>query len=96
MRSHIRLQRRGPEIWWRVCELDDSPVVQWLPWEFPESTPIDRGGFRNRNDAKAFCLGVCWERAYHGLIPGVTVADIDAERAKLDVGRPLKKRLEAA
>lgn len=75
---------------WRLCEPDGSLCVNWAPGlehDDPEG-PLDRGGFDRRTDALAFKLGVDRWRAEKGLIPE-TVADIDAERRKLDGGRPL-------
>jgi hypothetical protein len=67
----------------RVCEADGSLCYRWVPWELPQPLPLDRGGFTCHADAVAFALGVCWERAYHGLLPEST-EDIDREREALD------------
>lgn len=73
---------------WRIVETSGWPVTCWLPGiEDDEGEPIDKGGFESKHDAELFALGVCWERAYHGLLPGMTTADVDAERAKYDTGR---------
>ena len=78
----------GDEPTYRVVELDGTPCDCWLPGcEEPESMPLDRGGFESQADAQAFALGVCWERAAHGLLPGVSVEDVDTERARLDPTR---------
>jgi hypothetical protein len=71
---------------YRLCEADGSVCVNWLPGLEPNDPegPLDRGGFEQRLDAEGFRLGVDRCRAEHGLIPGVTVADVDAERAGLD------------
>ena len=75
----------GDEPTYRVVELDGTPCDCWLPGcEEPESMPLDRGGFESQADAAGFALGVCWDRAAHGLLPGVTVEDVDTERARLD------------
>jgi hypothetical protein len=71
----------------RVCEADGSLCYRWVPWELPQPLPLDRGGFTCHADAVAFALGVCWERAYHGLLPEST-DDIDGEREALDQIRP--------
>lgn len=68
-----------------VEELTGRPCHSWLPGlELDEDRPLDRNGFDTRKDAEAFALGVCWERAYHGLLGGITTRDIDAERRELD------------
>ena len=76
----------GDEPSYRVVELDGTPCDCWLPGiENPDPEgPLDRGGFERQADAQAFALGVCWERAAHGLLPGVSVEDVDTERARLD------------
>ena len=72
---------------WRVVEEDGSAVYRWVPWEPAELEPLDRGGFEARDDAHGFALGVCYERALHGLIPGMTVEDVDVLRRRLDPER---------
>jgi hypothetical protein len=57
--------------------------------ESPEPAPLDFGGFDQRLDAQAFALGIDYERALFGLLPGVTVADVDAERHALDSARTI-------
>lgn len=71
---------------WRVLEEDGNLTRAWLPWE-AEGEPLDAGGFELREDAEAFALGVCYERALHGLIPDTTIADIDVLRRRLDRGK---------
>ena len=69
----------------RLCESDGSVCDCWLPGlEPPEPEPLDFGGFDQRLDAQAFALGIDYERALFGLLPGVTVEDVDAERHQLD------------
>jgi len=70
----------------RLCEQDGTVCDCWLPDIEPPDPEgaLDRGGFDQRLDAQAFALGVDYERALFGLLPGVTVADVDAERAQLD------------
>jgi hypothetical protein len=70
----------------RLCEESDGSVCDcWLPGlEPPEPEPLDFGGFEQRLDAQAFALGVDYERALFNLLPGVTVEDVDRERAQLD------------
>ena len=80
---------------YRVVEGDTGqPVDCWLPGiENPDCYgALDRGGFDQRQDARGFALGVDRERALHGLLPGLTVADIDAERRKLDGAHWQKRR----
>jgi hypothetical protein len=70
---------------YRLCEADGAICDCWLPGlELPEPDPLDRGGFDQRLDAEAFALGIDYERALFGLLPGVTVEDVDAERHQLD------------
>ena len=70
---------------YRLCESDGSVCDCWLPGlEPPEPEPLDFGGFDQRLDAEAFALGIDYERALFGLLPGVTVEDVDAERHQLD------------
>jgi hypothetical protein len=85
---------------YRLCESDGSVCDCWLPGlEPPEPEPLDFGGFDQRLDAEAFALGIDYERALDaeafalgidyeralfGLLPGVTVEDVDAERHQLD------------
>ena len=70
---------------YRLCEADGSVCDCWLPGlEPPEPAPLDFGGFDQRLDAQAFALGIDYERALFGLLPGVTVEDVDAERQRLD------------
>jgi hypothetical protein len=83
---------RVRELWsdepatFRIVEANGEPVTCWLPgreaddWE----GPLDRGGFEQRLDAQGFALGIDYERALFGLLPGVTVEEIDRERAQLD------------
>ena len=77
---------------YRVCEADGTPSVNWLPgYENDDPLgPLDRGGFDRLDDATAFALGVDYERAFCGLLDGVTVADIERERRRLDkyFGKP--------
>jgi len=82
----------GLRILWRVVEEGTSrPVDCWLPGlENPDPEgDLDRGGFDSKVDAEAFRLGVDWIRAEAGMLPGMTTADIDAERTRLDGNRPL-------
>jgi hypothetical protein len=71
---------------YRLCESDGSYAINWLPGLEPDDPygVLDCGGYDQRLDAQAFKLGVDRERALFGLLPGVTVEDIDAERAQLD------------
>lgn len=82
----------GPDLYggvgglWRVVEPNGRPCICWLPGlelADPEGA-LDRGGFELRNDAQGYALGVNWERAFFGLLDGVTTEDIDQERAELD------------
>jgi hypothetical protein len=57
---------------------------------------LDKGGFELRSDAEGFKLGVDWIRAAAGLLGELTTDDIDIERSRLDVGRPLRRQPEAA
>lgn len=71
---------------YRVVEENGERCDCWLPGlEVPDPDgDLDRLGFDSRSDAAAFALGVDWIRAEAGLLPGVTTADIDRERAELD------------
>jgi hypothetical protein len=71
---------------YRLCEPDGTVCDNWLPGLEPPDPegPLDRGGFESRSDADGFRLGIDRERALFGLLPGVTVDDIDAERERLD------------
>lgn len=70
---------------YRLCETDGTVCDCWLPGlELPEPLPLDRGGFESRSDAQGFKLGIDRERALFGLLPGLTVEDIDRERHQLD------------
>jgi hypothetical protein len=70
----------------RLCESDGSVCDCWLPGLEPPDWegPLDRGGFEQRLDAQGFALGIDYERALFNLLPGVTVEDVDRERAQLD------------
>jgi hypothetical protein len=70
---------------WRLREPTGALVESWAPGiENPDPLgALDRGGFDQRNDAKAFALGIDRWRAEVGLI-AETVADIDIERHALD------------
>jgi hypothetical protein len=78
---------------YRLCETDGTVCDCWLPGCEPPDPegPLDRGGFDQRLDADGFRLGIDRCRAEHGLIPGVTVADVDAERAQLDDVRSINQ-----
>lgn len=73
---------------WRVVEADGSLCVNWLSPDFEcdDDLPLDKGGFDDRKDAELFALGVTWERAFHGLLEGVTTTDIDRQRDRYDRG----------
>jgi hypothetical protein len=75
---------------WRLCECDGELLTRWLPSE--ESVgALDRGGFDEFKDAKAFALGVDLVRAEAGLLGDLDACAIDKERAKQDGdqrGRP--------
>jgi hypothetical protein len=74
---------------WRLHEQTGERVISWAPGiENPDPDGVlDRGGFRERSDAKAFALGIDRWRAEVALIP-MSVAAVDAERHALDVGKP--------
>ena len=73
-------------VFYRVTESDGELVDCWLPGIEPPDPygPLDRGGFSERTDARAFALGIDRERALHGLLPGITVAHVDELRQGLD------------
>ena len=81
---------RGEPVY-RLCEPNGTVCDCWLPGlEDPDHEgPLDRNGFDEHSDAQAFKLGVDWIRAEAGLLPGVTVADIDREREALDSRAPI-------
>ena len=55
---------------YRLVEADGTVCNCWLPGIEPPDPEgaLDRGGFDQRLDAKAFALGVDYERALFGLI----------------------------
>jgi hypothetical protein len=69
---------------YRLCEQDGTVCCNWLPGIELDGEPLDCGGFESKSDAQGFALGIDRERALFGLLPGLTVEDIDHERAKLD------------
>lgn len=71
---------------YRVVEADGEPAINWLPGleRDDPAGALDRGGFEEKTDARAFCCGVNWIRADAGLLEGTTTDDIDAERRNLD------------
>jgi hypothetical protein len=79
--------RRVARRLWRVVERDGEPVSSWLPGLEEDDRPgaLDRGGFDQYSDARAFSLGVDHERAFHGHLTGTTAMDIDREREALDL-----------
>jgi hypothetical protein len=76
---------------YRLCESDGSYAINWLPGLEPDDPygVLDCGGYDQRLDAQAFKLGIDRERALFGLLPGVTVEDIDRERHQLDTARTI-------
>jgi hypothetical protein len=86
VRVQLRSQQLGPETWWRITEADGALVARWLPRESAKG-PLDKGGFLQYMNARAFALGVDWIRAQAGILDGVTTDDVDLERATLDEDR---------
>jgi len=82
-RTRVALWSEVPSQLWRVVEADGLPARRWLPWE-PDEGPLDRYGFKRFFSAQFFALGVDLIRAEAGLLRGVTVDDIEAERARAE------------
>jgi len=69
---------RGPPVF--------EKVTRWLPLE-PMIGALDRGGFEEYPDARAFALGVDTIRREAGLFDDLEAHAIDIERDELDVSK---------
>jgi hypothetical protein len=53
---------------------------------------LDRGGYTEFADARAFALGVDWVRAAAGILGDLDARDIDQERATQDADQRCRPR----
>jgi hypothetical protein len=87
MRVEIRRQQlRDGTVLWRLTEQDGEMLRRWLPLE-PIVAPLDRGGYTEFADARAFALGVDLIRAEAGLLGDLDARAVVIERAELDEDR---------
>jgi hypothetical protein len=87
MRVEIRRQQlRDGTVLWRLTEQDGELVTRWLPLE-PFVGALDRGGYTEFADARAFALGVDLIRAEAGILGDLDARAIDIERLELDADR---------